>query len=154
MAIIPRYVVYAADWTLAAAVETSAIKGWSARWAAEYRCNILSHGLYVQPEYFVLATPERLFIWKDPGNKPDLLPPDWEIPAERLFAPYLQHIGCSPENVSRDVLHWMVRTWLEDLSEMGAPLPDGPEAHALKVIGFLQAVDDGWVEEPEACGPI
>ncbi len=43
--------------------EAKSRRGTSESWAAGLRQNMLSHGLLPSSKYFLIATPERLYLW-------------------------------------------------------------------------------------------
>jgi hypothetical protein len=111
-------VVYDRNQRLIAVVEVKNKKNTSPHWAAQLRRNMLAHGRDPVPsEYFFLATPDRVYLWK--GE--DLVQPPHEIDARSLFAPYFQRAGVSPEGPSPQAFELVVASWLGDLLRFEEP---------------------------------
>jgi hypothetical protein len=146
----PHLMLYRADGNLAAAVETRANLDTDAEWAALYRRNILSHGGYPRAEFFVFITPNRIYVWKDAGNEPNLVYSDCVIPAEAIFAPYFQEIKASPEQLCGDSFEILAASWLEGVIYGTTLSPDAAGMAGLRRSGFLDAVRNGQVYYPEA----
>ena len=60
--------LYNRDGQLIAVVEVKNKLGTSAIWAAQLRRNILAHGGFQNAPYFLLMTPDRIYLWKDAGT--------------------------------------------------------------------------------------
>ncbi len=136
---------------LIAVAEVRNRRGTSAAWAAMLRRNILAHRGFPNVQFFVLVTPERLFVWKDAGVEPELVEPDFDIDARPVFAPYFDGTQVDPQTVSRPAFELVVATWLGDLI-----LPVGQRGESvgsdgwLVESGFLNAVRNGHLEYPTA----
>lgn len=121
--------------------------GTSCEWAAQLRCNILAHGGYYSTDFLLLATPDRLYLWKSAGTAPTLVPPTYEVDAQPIFAPYFKSAGVDPRHASSHAFELAVAAWLGDLVRSG----ERPENLAngqswLVESGFLTAVEDGRIE--------
>jgi hypothetical protein len=114
-------------------------------WATEYRRNLMRGGLLGGSELFLLAGPDRLFLWA-PTAPPDA-PPTYELDARVLFAPYFQRVGVQPEQIQPMAFEMLVLLWLQELanSESASAPPD------LLHSGLFEAVHGTDIEhEPEA----
>lgn len=84
----------------------------SGSWAAGTFRNLYAHGSIPEVPYFLLATPDRFYLWRDPGKKAiaafvdgertalgePQVPPDYSVPAWEIIRPYLGHpSGRDPE---------------------------------------------------------
>ena len=49
-------------------VEAKKKSGVSEKWAAQTRRNLVVHGFYPLASYFLLATPEKFFLWTKERN--------------------------------------------------------------------------------------
>ena len=72
---------------LAAVAEVKSRFGTSREWAAQTRRNILAHGAPSDADFFLLVTPDRLYLWKDAGTDPIGVPPTFEADTQPEFAP-------------------------------------------------------------------
>lgn len=127
--------VRAPDGTLQLEVEAKTRRGVSPEWAARLLRNILFHGAGPSAPYFMLALPDRIFLWdlrdlpsrlaSESGSDPE---PDYEANAKPAFDPYLDGEVVSSEHVSEDALVLVVASWLTYLlnsaSQPGDLRPD------------------------------
>jgi hypothetical protein len=67
--------LYDRDGRLIAIAEVKNKRGTSPEWAAKFRRNLLVHSRYAQADFFLLATPDRLYVWKNAGATPTLVQP-------------------------------------------------------------------------------
>ena len=89
--------------------------GVSPDWAAKLRRNLIAHGVVGNAKYFLLATPDRFFLWKDIAVGALEVPPTCLIDAMDLLAPYFAAAGISPKKVSEHSFELIVAAWLRDL---------------------------------------
>ncbi len=87
----------------------------SADWAAKLRRNLVAHGVVGKAKYFLLATPDRFFVWINGAEDLSEVPPTYEIDPSELLAPYFSAAGITPETVSGDSFELIVGAWLRDL---------------------------------------
>lgn len=85
----------------------------SREWAARLRQNILAHGHLPSVKYFLLALPDRFFLWKNEG--PYQRFPDYEVDSSILLGPYFQQLGITAEDLSGQSLELLIASWLSDL---------------------------------------
>jgi hypothetical protein len=92
----------------------------------------------------LLATPEKLYLWKRPAeaSSPE---PTAVTDARRLFSSYLRRSNLDPAQVSGSTFEFIVGAWLNDFSHhLWRPsAPD--EVRALVDTGLLEAVENGHV---------
>ena len=131
---------------LAAVAEVKNKLGTSHEWAARTRRNILAHGGPWDAEFFLLVTPDRLYLWKDAGTAPAEVPPTYVADTESEFEPYFERAGVKPHNVSGAAFEMLVGAWLGDVirSERGAEQSIDPQSWLVRS-GFRAAVKDGRV---------
>lgn len=80
--------------------------GTSREWAAEMRRNILAHGGFPKTEFFGLVMPDRIYLWKDAGVEPLVVPPSHEIDTRSIFEPYFSRAGIDSRDISRRSSWW------------------------------------------------
>ncbi len=114
------------------------------KWATEYRHNLIRGGFLSGPELFLLAEPDRLFLWTP--HAPSDAPPTYELDARPLFAPYFQRVGVGPAQIQPMAFEMLVMLWLQELaSSEHASVP----AEVLQS-GLFAAVHGADIEhEPE-----
>jgi hypothetical protein len=139
--------LFSRDGQLTAVAEVKNRRGTSGEWAAELRRNILAHGGFPQADFFLMVTPDRLYLWKPSGNQPDLVEPAYEIDARPIFAPYFERSRVDPRHVSGPAFELVVDAWLADLMRPN-PLSakNRAEQDGLSESGFLAAIRDGRIE--------
>lgn len=131
--------VHAPDGSLQLEVEAKTRRGASPEWAARLLRNIVFHEAGPSAPYFMLALPDRVFLWdlRDLTSRlaarPELGPePDYEADAMPVFGSYLDGDFVSAQPVGEDTLALVVASWLTDLlnsAPEGADL--GPDMRAL-----------------------
>ena len=132
---------------LTAVAEIKNKLGTSREWAAQTRRNILAHGGSCSADFFLLVTPDRLYIWKDVGTDPVRIPPTYEADTQPEFAPYFESAGVDPRHVSGHAFELLVAAWLGDITrsvETTKELAD--DQSWLAKSGFRSAVKDGRIE--------
>ena len=108
-------VAYDRDGRVLLLAETKSRRGTSESWAAGLRRNMLSHGLLPWSKYFLVATPERVYLWKQP-NAPEV-PPGVTINGETVFKPYFQRLRQEPSSIGPEAFEHLVLTWLTDIAQ-------------------------------------
>lgn len=147
----PDIVLYDREGQLTTLVEVKNKPGTSRDWAAKLRRNMLAHGDIRMGDYFLLMTPDRLYLWKDAGGKPVPVEPTYEIDASPLLRPYFSGARVDPATVSGEAFELIVASWLADLTRSLAPSePPASEEGWLAESGFLRAVQEGRVEHQAA----
>lgn len=128
-------------------VEIKRKLGTSRDWAAKLRRNLLAHGSFGSVEFFLIVTPDRVYVWKDSGGEPAAIEPTYEIDARPLLEPYASRAGLDIESVSGPAFELIVASWLADVtrSASAAEKAEGEE-NWLEDSGFLGAVRNGRVE--------
>ncbi len=139
--------MFSRDGQLTAVAEVKNRRGTSREWAAQLRRNILAHGGFPKTDFFLMVTPDRLYLWRRGGNQPNLVEPGFEIDAQPIFAPYFERSGVDPRLMSSSTFELVVDAWLADLMRSD---PDAAksaaERNGLSASGFLTAIRDGRIE--------
>src|SRR5437867_10557439 len=84
--------------SLPLAVELKGRLNASPEWATQMRRNLLAHGVVTQAKYFLLAMPDRFYLWRGTANDLAETPPTYQIDPKNLLAPYFNAAGVTPEN--------------------------------------------------------
>jgi len=96
--------------------------------------------------FLLLAVPNRLYLWKDAGNTPELLEPTYEIDAIPFFQPYYERAGISADHLSAQTFELIVTSWLNELVQSGIPANVPIEQkQVLEDSGLLEAIKGGSV---------
>ena len=144
------FILFRPDRRLVAAVQATRLLGTSAQWAAEFRRNLLVGGEIPPLEYFLIVTPESIYLWKDSAVEPVVRLPDAVIPAAPHLARYLKGTRVCLDTADRLTFKMIVEFWL---AELGYPVSRAAEvalANGFDGIGFVEAVRGGKMESAEA----
>jgi len=95
------FVAYDREGQVLLLAEAKSRRGTSESWAARLRRNMLSHGMLPRSKYFLIATPERMYLWKQERADPGEAPPEFTIDAEKVFRPYFQKLQQEPLNIGQ-----------------------------------------------------
>ena len=141
------FALYSPGGQLTALAEVKSKLGTSREWAARTRRNILTHGGFGDADYFLLVTPDRLYLWKAAGTEPLEVSPDHDADARATFAPYFERAGVDPNAVSGPTFELVVSAWLGDVirSAGSTEVPDDDWSW-LAQSGFLTAVKGARIE--------
>lgn len=147
----PDFTLYDRFGRLAAVIEVRANRGTSSQWAADFRRNLRGLEAFRYPPFFLLVTPDRLYLWKEgtrtggPDSSP--VPPDYEVFARPLFEPYLQDAHLKLDDVNAPGFELLVMSWLRDLT---LQLPNRPLPPQLRESGLAELARDGRITFPAA----
>lgn len=91
-------------------VEVKGRKGTSKSWAAELRKNLMENVLIPPAPFFLIATPDRFYLWKRSRNGTDDHEPDYQGDAANAY---------QSDNATRGIgslaLELRVAAWLADM---------------------------------------
>jgi hypothetical protein len=144
MSQIADFVAYSPDGQIALIAEAKGRTNTSRSWATRMRRNMLAHGEVPNSPFFLLALPDRLYLWKDVGNMPELVEPTYEIDATPLFQSYYATARVSPDQLTGESFELIVTSWLNELVRSGIPaeIPE-PQRQLLQESGLLDAIRGG-----------
>lgn len=94
-------------------VEAKKKSGVSAKWAAQTRRNLVVHGFYPLASYFLLATPEKFFLWTKERNNLEETMPNYIENAELLLKPHLEELGFNLREIDGYIFEQVVAHWLK-----------------------------------------
>jgi hypothetical protein len=151
MAIQFDYTVYDSGGQLAAVVEVKSTRGTSTEWAAEFRRNLLSHGGVLRPTFFLIVTPDRIYVWKNAGIVPEIVAPDYEVDARPVFQPYFNATRLDANRIDGFAFEMIVSSWLTNLALVRDPVAELPGHERVFIeSGFVDAIRRGKVEHEVA----
>lgn len=110
------FVAYDREGKVVLLAEVKSRRGTSESWAARLRRNMLAHGVLPWAKYFLIATPERMYLWKQDRPNSAEVPPEFTIDAGKLFQPYFQRLQQEPSKIGPEAFELLVLTWLTDIT--------------------------------------
>lgn len=139
-------VVYDKNGQLAAVIEVKNKKGTSKDWAVKLRQNLYAHGDWPQTPYFLLALPDRLYLWKNAANTPEMIEPAYEVDVTDAFKPYYERSGISPEKISGESFELLFVSWLHEMMLVsGSSTVNRPSQDWLINSGLLETIKTGRI---------
>ena len=140
------FIAYDADGTVILLAEAKSRHGTSETWAAKLRRNMLAHGVLPRARYFLIATPERMYGWKQESLPLKEVPPEFTIDAQKALAPYFAKLNQNPANISPQAFELLILTWLTDIAtaEYGTELD--PSLKSLSESGLLSSLRQAQIE--------
>ena len=127
------------------AVDVKAKLGTTRQWATRLRENMIGHGTNPKADFFLVALPDRLYLWRTTASRGCGLEPMWEVDARPYLEPYTTRAGISGQAVKGMAFEMIVSQWIGDLL-VGGGLPPGEDHTWLRESGLLSAIRDGHVE--------
>jgi hypothetical protein len=101
-------------------VEAKAVTGTSREWASLYRRNLAANGLLPKVPFFLIATPDHFYLWKNAPEAGVAVEPDHEINAAELLDSYYRRSHIEPESVQPEAFQLIVAAWLADVQRENA----------------------------------
>ncbi|HXA66993.1 MAG TPA: hypothetical protein VNV82_17680 [Bryobacteraceae bacterium] len=121
--------------------------GTSEQWAALFRRNMLAHGILPRALFFLIATPERIYFWKQ--DKPGISdePPAFTIDVAKEFKQYFEKLGKAPQAIGEQALELLVLSWLTDIARTGkARVKEDASMRWLADSGFIESLEHARFE--------
>lgn len=106
---------YNRDDQLTLVVEVKKKQHASLDWVAQLHRNLLAHGTLPNSPFFLLALPDRFYLWKNNGKHYEVDKPNYAIDAEPVLRPYLERTGITVEQISSQSLELILTSWLNEL---------------------------------------
>ncbi len=94
-------------------VEAKKKFGVTTKWAAQTRRNLVAHGFYPLASYFLLATPEKFFLWTSERNNLEETLPNFVEDAKEHLKPHLDELGFDIREIDGYVFEQVVAHWLK-----------------------------------------
>ena len=121
--------------------------GTSAEWAARFRRNLLAHGTLPEALFFLIATPERMYFWKQDRPGVSDQPPEFTIDATREFKPYFDKLEKTSQGVGEQALELLVLSWLTEIARTGdARAKKDPSLRWLSESGLIGSLEKARIE--------
>jgi hypothetical protein len=139
----PDIVVYDGMDNPVLAVEVKNQHGTDTEWAAQTRRNLLIHGLLPRVRYFLLALPDRFYLWVD-KPLPAIENPTYELDPLPYLQPYLDRADLILENLNGANFELLIVSWLIDLVRSGELIGAGNNDWLIES-GLLEAIKHGNV---------
>lgn len=128
-------------------VETKIRRGTSEQWAARLRRNMLAHGTLPWAKYFLIATPERMYLWRQEGVESADAPPEFTIDAEKELKPYFEKLRQDPSHIGPQAFELLVLTWLTDVAHSDdRRLKQQPSLRWLCDSGLIESLQRARIE--------
>jgi hypothetical protein len=141
------FIAYDANGSVVLLAEAKSRHGTSEAWAAKFRRNMLAHGALPQSKYFLIATPERMYGWKQENLNFDEVPPDFTIDAHKALAPYFAKFDQDPARITPEAFELLVLTWLTDIARSEEYLRKlDPSLQSLSDSGLLSSLRQAHIE--------
>jgi hypothetical protein len=110
----PDIVVRSPNGQTLLAVEVKSRADAPVQWAAQLRRNLVVNGVLPSSPYFLLALPDKFFLWKQrPGA--EVIAPDYEADAEEVLKPYVISLQRPLKKLSEQSFEALIRLWLDDV---------------------------------------
>ena len=132
--------IYDKTGQLALVVEVKNKQDTSSSWAARMRRNMLAHGLMPITRFFLLALPDRFYLWKDAGIAPEIVPPDYEIDPRPFLRSYYNGAEISPGSLTGESFELVISSWLNKLLQNNVLPPELQKQDWLTESGLFEAI--------------
>ncbi|MEK6410698.1 MAG: hypothetical protein AABN34_27550 [Acidobacteriota bacterium] len=128
-------------------VEVKCKFGTSDEWAKRMRRNLYAHGLLPSVPFFLLALPDRFYLWKNAGSEAEALEPTMEIDPAAFLGPYYDRAGVAPDELTGKTFELIVAGWLNAVirADSLADL-EGDNLEWLATSGLLDSLSGGRLE--------
>jgi len=119
----------------------------SERWAAQYRRNLLAHDTLPAAPFFLIATPERMYFWRQRDTDLEEELPHFTLDPANELRPYFERVGIAPGNARGETWEWIVYFWLTDVADKGqVRAKEDPSLRWLSESGLLEALGKAHIE--------
>ena len=140
------FIAYGADGTVVLLAEAKSRRGTSELWAAKLRRNMLAHGVLPKSQYFLIATPERIYGWRQENLPSSEVPPQFTVDGDKALAPYFAKFHLDPTNISPHVFELLVLTWLTDVARSGDQQEVDPLLESMSKSGLISSLREAEIE--------
>jgi hypothetical protein len=67
-------------------------------------------------KFFLIATPERIYLWRQENSSPEEVPPEFTIDGAKEFQPYFRRLHQEPSDIGHEEFELLVLMWLTDIA--------------------------------------
>jgi hypothetical protein len=138
--------VFSAENKLELIVEVKGNRGVGPEWASQFRHNLLAHHAIPRSQFFLLALPEQMYLWKNGSDVVETRGPDFVIDSSPIVSPYLaettEHIANSTQTLQLVFASWLNLLTICSLSKDEV----APHEQWLLESGLYDAIKNGSVE--------
>ena len=114
---------------------------------AAMRRNLAAHGILPPAKFFLLAMPDRFFVWVGKTQRAEVLEPDLAFDPAPVLQPYLSLAGVQRDDLAGSSLELLVASWLGEVARgHGVERLPADAAAWLEKAGFFEAVRGGRLE--------
>lgn len=107
--------VYNRNGQLTLVVEVKSKAGVSSDWAARLRHNIFAHGIFPKAPYFLMAFPEKFYLWANNDAYLVQSEPTYIVEPHSILQPYLERAGVTAKQISSQSLELIIASWLGEI---------------------------------------
>ncbi|SRR5258706_12121399 len=113
------FVAYDKDGSVVLLAEAKSQRGTSEKWAAKFRRNMLAHGVLPPAKYFLIATPERIYVWKNADAQVSERLPEFTLDATKELKPYFDRVRVPASEIGHEAFAFLFLSWLTDIAGSG-----------------------------------
>lgn len=120
--------------------------GTDSSWAKRMRQNLLANNSLPNVRFFLLALPDRFYLWVNTVSKSDIEELTHEVDSMFFLKPYYEKSGASPGNLSNESFELMISSWFNEILHTDT-LSDVPHQVREWLIesGLLDAIKKGHI---------
>ena len=98
-------------------------------------------------KYFLIATPERMYGWKQDALSANDIPPQFTVDAEKALGPYFVKLNQDPAKIGPREFELLILTWLTDITRSTERRPEAdPSLKSLSESGLLSSLQQAEIE--------
>jgi hypothetical protein len=141
------FIAYDADGKVVLLAEAKSRRDTSESWAAKLRRNMLAHGILPKSEFFLIATPKRMYGWRQQNLLPIDAPPHFTVDAQQALQPYFTKLKQDPDKIGPRAFELLILTWLTDIARLNEDqLKSDPSLASLIESGLLSSLQEAAIE--------
>ncbi len=139
--------VHSRNGQLVLVVEVKSKLNTSPEWAARLRRNILAHGTFPKASYFLMAFPDRFYLWTNAHLQLDQVLPTYTIDAFPILQPYFEQAGVTFGKISEQSFELIISSWLQEIVYAEKPLETVEQSQGWLInSGLYDALTGGKVD--------
>jgi hypothetical protein len=139
--------VYSPDHQLQLVVEVKGKTDATPQWAAQIRRNLLAHSIIPPVPFFLLASRDHFYLWRNGAPALDPKLPDYVVDSRDVIAPYINNTPISLDRIGDSSLQLIITSWLNLLTNSSLSRETvGANERWLFDSGLYDAIRNGSVE--------